>query len=109
MRHNGKTVENAHADPHAKPEWKQSALRSMEGWAERTGKMIGRTLRRAPVVGLVVTSGAVLVAADAFGIGEVVLACVAGYVAYRALTRTRDKHVEVVSSEPPPHGRKVVS
>jgi hypothetical protein len=72
----------------------ERAIQKMEGWAHRAANLAKKSAERLPAGVVVVVGGAVLLAADAFGVGEVITAGVAGYAAYRVLRRRARKRRE---------------
>jgi len=77
----------------------ENAVVRVESFAHRAGEIAKKTAERVPAAVVVVVGGAVLLAADAFGIGEVVTAGVAGYAAYRLLRRRAAKRNELARKE----------
>jgi hypothetical protein len=85
------TTEAAAAPAAAGPNPEDQAVEKVERWTHRAADVARSTAQRVPAAVVVVVGGAVLLAADAFGIGEVVTAGVAGYAAYRVLRRRAKK------------------
>jgi hypothetical protein len=85
------TTETAAPPPAAGPNSGDEAVEKIERWTHRAADVARATAQRVPAAVVVVVGGAVLLAADAFGIGEVVTAGVAGYAAYRILRRRAKK------------------
>jgi hypothetical protein len=69
----------------------ERAVQVMEHWVHRAGELARSTAQRVPAAVVIVVGGAALLAADAFGIGEVLTGAVAGYAAYRLLRRRGKK------------------
>lgn len=65
----------------------EHAIDTARAWTRRAGSLGKRAAERLPAGVVVVVGGTVLLAADAFGIGEVITAGVAGYAAYRLLRK----------------------
>lgn len=72
----------------------ERAIEKMEGWAHRAANLAKKSAERVPAGVVVVVGGAVLLAADAFGVGEVITAGIAGYAAYRLIRRRARKRRE---------------
>jgi hypothetical protein len=71
----------------------EEAVFRVEDWTRRAAGLARKTAERVPAAVVVVVGGAVLLASDAFGIGEVVTAGIAGYAAYRLLRRRVAKKI----------------
>jgi uncharacterized membrane protein len=54
---------------------------------ERVGDVVWRRLRRRPYFGVALTSVAALALASVFGVGEIAVACLAGYGMFKVLRR----------------------
>jgi hypothetical protein len=54
---------------------------------ERVGDVVWRRLRRRPYVGVALTSVAALALASFVGVGEIAVACLAGYGMFKVLRR----------------------
>jgi hypothetical protein len=65
----------------------RSSVERVEEWSRRAGDIAKTTAERVPAAAVVVVGGGVLLALDAFGLGEVLTAGAAGYLAYRLLRR----------------------
>ena len=67
------------------------AIVRAETFAHKAADLGRKTAERIPAAVVVVVGGTVLLAADAFGVGEVITAGIAGYAAYRLLRRRAAK------------------
>jgi hypothetical protein len=72
-------------------EHQATSLESAEVWSRRAAEIARTTAERIPAAVVVVVGGGVLLALDAFGVGEVLTAGVVGYAAYRLLRRSAKK------------------
>jgi hypothetical protein len=77
----------------------EDAAVTVEGWAHRAADLARSAAEHVPAAVVVVVGGTVLLAADAFGIGEVLTAGIAGYAAYRLLRRRAAKKNELTREE----------
>jgi hypothetical protein len=78
----------------------EHAIETARAWTRRAGRLGKRAAERLPAGVVVVVGGTVLLAADAFGIGEVITAGVAGYGAYRMLRRRARRREEAQQRAP---------
>ena len=78
------------------------AVERARALTRKAGTLATRAAERVPAAVVVVVGGGVLLAADAFGIGEVITAGVAGYAAYRMLRRRARARQRAAESEAQP-------
>jgi hypothetical protein len=77
----------------------EHAIETARALTRQAGEIAKRTAERVPAGVVVVVGGAVLLAADAFGIGEVITAGIAGYAAYRLLRKRAVSRADGSSAE----------
>jgi hypothetical protein len=76
----------------------EHTLEEARAMTRRAAEIAERAAERMPAGVVVLVGGGVLLAAGAFGLGEVVTAGIAGYAAYRLLLRRRAQKRVVVQT-----------
>jgi hypothetical protein len=77
----------------------EHAMETARAWSREAGALAKRAAEKVPAAVVIVVGGTVLLAADAFGIGEVMTAGVAAYAAYRLLRRRARQRAEGATRE----------
>lgn len=72
----------------------EHAFEAAQALTKRAGEIARDAAQRVPAGVVVVVGGAVLLAADAFGVGEVLTAGVAAYAAYRLLRKRAQRRAD---------------
>jgi hypothetical protein len=75
------------------------AVERIERWSGRAASVARTAAERVPAGVAIVVGGGILLALDAFGVGEVITAGVGAYAAYRLLRRSARKHAAKAEAE----------